>query len=135
MTTRFERPIVLVVEDDPYIREVIRCVIEDEGFPVVTAADGQAALALLHQHRPVLAILDWMLPKGGGAAVLAGLRQIYRDPPPVVVISAIEQAADKARQSGAIAFIRKPFELEEVVAVALRAIEGRAEGGAGQQVA
>jgi DNA-binding response OmpR family regulator len=69
-----------------------------------------------------------MLPKGGGSAVLAGMRQLYRDLPPVVVISAVEEAADRARQSGAIAFMRKPFELDELVAVVVRAIEGQAIG-------
>jgi two-component system nitrogen regulation response regulator NtrX len=132
--TRFERPTVLVVEDDPCIRDIVRWVIEDEGFPVAVAADAETALALLRQRRPVLAVLDWMLPKGGGSAVLAGMRQLYRDPPPVVVISAVEEAADRAQQSGAIAFLRKPFELDELVAVVVRAIEAPATG-ADEQVA
>ena len=56
------------------------------------------------------------------------MRQLYRDPPPVVVISAVEEAADRAQQSGAIAFLRKPFELDELVAVVVRAIEAPATG-------
>jgi two-component system nitrogen regulation response regulator NtrX len=119
-----DRPMILVVEDEPYIRDVVRWVMEDEGFSVVVAGDAAAALGLLRARRPGLVILDWMLPKGGGAAVLAGLRGLYPGTP-AVVISAIDSAAEGARSQGAIAFLRKPFELEELVVVAKRAVEGR----------
>jgi DNA-binding response OmpR family regulator len=119
-----DRPMILVVEDEPYIRDVVRWLMEDEGFPVVVAGDAAAARALLRDQRPGLVILDWMLPKGGGAAVLAELRAL-RPGTPAIVISAIDSAAEGARSQGAVAFLRKPFELEELVVVAKRAVEGR----------
>ena len=108
-------PLVLVVEDEPYIRDVLRWVMEDEGYPVVTAGDAREAVGLLSQHRPGLILLDWMLPHGGGVGVLAALRRLYPDTPPALVISALDQIADTVRQAGAVGFLRKPFEIETLI--------------------
>src|SRR5256885_209927 len=53
---------ILIVDDDPKIVQLVRAYLEREGFPVVTAADGRAALAAIHEHGPRLIVLDLMLP-------------------------------------------------------------------------
>jgi DNA-binding response OmpR family regulator len=111
---------LLIVEDESYIRDVLRWALEDEGFDIVAAADAAAARGELRNQRPEAVVLDWMLPRGGGASVLAELRRLHPGTP-VVVISAIDSAEQPARSSGAIAFLRKPFDLEELVQTVRRA--------------
>ena len=121
---------ILLVEDEPYIRDVVRWVLEDEGYEVHAAPDAAAAREALRAGRPELVILDWMLPKGGGAAVLAELRAAHPGAP-AIVISAIDDAAEGARSHGAVAFLRKPFELEALVDATKRALEPRPERSLG----
>ena len=117
---------ILLVEDEPYIRDVLCWTLEDEGFHVTAAVDAAAARDRLREQRPAVVVLDWMLPKGGGASVLAELRRLYPGTP-VIVVSAIDAAEEAARGSGAIAFMRKPFDLELLVAAVKKAVEGRPE--------
>ena len=114
---------ILVVEDDPHLRQIIREVLEDEGLVVVTAADGRQALQRAAAQRPALVVLDMRLPVLDGAGVVAGLRATFGVPPPVLVITAHGRAAEKARQVGAFAFLSKPLELDELVASVQRALE------------
>jgi CheY-like chemotaxis protein len=116
---------ILVVEDDPYLRQIIRDVLEDEGLVVETAADGRQALQRAAAQRPALVVLDMRLPVLDGAGVVAGLRASFGVPPPVLVITADGRAAEKARQVGAFAFLSKPLELDELVASVQRALESR----------
>jgi PleD family two-component response regulator len=64
-----DRPI-LVVDDDAKIVRLVRTYLERDGFAVVTAADGPAALAAIEEHRPALVVLDLMLPELDGRAVI-----------------------------------------------------------------
>jgi CheY-like chemotaxis protein len=114
---------ILVVEDDPHLRQIIREVLEDEGLVVETAADGRQALQRAAAQRPALVVLDMRLPVLDGAGVVAGLRASFGVPPPVLVITADGRAAEKARQVGAFAFLSKPLELDELVASVQRALE------------
>jgi DNA-binding response OmpR family regulator len=116
---------ILVVEDDPPLRQIIRDVLEDEGLVIETAADGRQALQRAATQRPVLVVLDMMLPVLDGVDVVAGLRATFGVPPPVLLITADGRAAEKARQVGAFAFLSKPLELDELVATVQRALESR----------
>jgi CheY-like chemotaxis protein len=118
-----DRLAVLVVDDDPDIRETLREVIEAEGFPVVTAAHGRAALeALALGLRPSLILLDLMMPAMSGWDVLAALREDRALAEiPVAVISA---SGEKAPPPGATHFLRKPIELDALLDV-LRDPRGR----------
>ena len=71
---RPERPI-LVVDDDAKIVRLVRTYLEREGYMVVTAADGPAALDAIETHRPALVVLDLMLPELDGRAVIRAVRR------------------------------------------------------------
>src|SRR3954469_13827637 len=80
--------VVLVVDDDPEIRDVVRWLLEDEGWTVETASDGRDALEQAARMRPALIVLDMGLPIMGGEEVARRLHQDYPDPPPIIVVSA-----------------------------------------------
>ncbi len=106
---------VLIVEDDPHLRETLRLALEEEGLPVVTAADGWEALECAARIRPSLVVLDWNLPRLSGESVAAGLRAAFGKTVPIVVITAAGDAAEKAWRVGAYSCVRKPFEIDELV--------------------
>ena len=115
-------PLVLVVDDDPDMLRVIRGVLEDEGLAVTTAADGARALALAAERAPDLAVLDVGLPVLNGHQVAAGLRDLFGGAFPVIAITADGHAAEKARHMRAYVGLRKPFELNDLVAEVWRGL-------------
>jgi CheY-like chemotaxis protein len=118
------RDTVLVVEDDPAIREMVVMVLEGEGFKAQEAKDGAEAIRALDQHRPprerlCLVLLDMMLPRANGEDVLHHLadRGGYV---PVVAMSASRQALQSAEQAGAKATLPKPFDVDQLIEVVER---------------
>jgi two-component system response regulator MprA len=103
---------ILIVDDDPALRELMQWALRDEGFEVRTAADGLEALERIAQAPPRLAVLDMTLPgvDGFGVAHALRARQI-----PILVVTADGNAAQKAARAGAYHFLRKPFALVELV--------------------
>jgi len=110
---------ILVVEDNPDLLEVLGMLLEYERFHCAWAADGRQALEWLAERRPALVILDWVLPRVGGAQVLAAIRERYGAGVPVLVLSAVADA-EQAAQAGADAYLRKPYAVEELVAAIRR---------------
>jgi CheY-like chemotaxis protein len=109
-----DRFAVLVVDDDPDIRDTLREVLEAEGVAVVCAANGSAALDLLHLGvRPALVVLDLMMPAMSGWELLSAMRaeRALADIP-VAVISA---AGGRAAPKGATHFLRKPVALDALL--------------------
>ena len=112
-----ERPI-LVVDDDAKIVRLVRTYLEREGFSVVTAADGPAALDAIETHRPALVVLDLMLPELDGRAVI---RAVRRDDEagatPIIVLSARGSTLDRIAglEDGADDYLPKPFSPAELV--------------------
>jgi DNA-binding response OmpR family regulator len=117
-----ERPALPPGAADPELRHVIRWALEEEGWAVETAADGQQALEQARRRRPRLVILDMGLPRLDGNGVASGLRTVYGDTVPIVVITADGHAVDKARRVGAHAHLSKPFEIDDLCAVVQRAL-------------
>jgi CheY-like chemotaxis protein len=106
-------PQVLIVEDDIDIRDALSQILEEEGYTVATAANGQEALDVLRSGPPPrLILLDLMMPVMNGWQFRAEQRS---DPAlasiPVVVISADTHIGDKAGQIGVQEFFRKPIEI------------------------
>ena len=106
---------ILIVDDDPHIRELVRVFLRNEGFAVHEAADGRAALDLLETERADLAILDVMMPRMDGWDLCAELRASYDMP--VLMLTARGETAQKIKgfQLGADDYLVKPFEPLELV--------------------
>lgn len=113
---------VLVVEDDAAVRRSLEWILEAEGIPVVAAATGHRALELATSQRPGLVLLDIGLPDISGDAVAEGVRAVHGDVP-VLVMTADGRAAEKATRVGAVGYLTKPFEMDELVS-AVRGILG-----------
>jgi two-component system, OmpR family, response regulator MprA len=105
---------ILVVDDDPAIRELIASVLGDEGYQVETAQDGHGALAQINASPPHIVILDYAMPKMSGSEVLERLRAQGRENLPVIVVSA-SIYAERAVNEGATYYIAKPFALPELL--------------------
>jgi DNA-binding response OmpR family regulator len=112
-----DRPI-LVVDDDAKIVRLVRTYLERDGFMVVTASDGPAALAAIERHAPALVVLDLMLPGLDGRAVI---RAVRRDEEagrtPILVLSARSSTLDRIAglEDGADDYLPKPFSPAELV--------------------
>ena len=110
-----ERYRVLVIDDDPGVREYMEALVTQQGYEVEAAADGEEALAKLDNACPDLVTLDVVLPGMDGLATLAELKRRLPDVP-VVMLSGHGQARNivEAMRLGASDFLRKPFEVEEL---------------------
>jgi two-component system chemotaxis response regulator CheY len=106
---------VLVVDDDPLIRETVRELLSDEGFVVSTAEDGAEALRLTALDPPGLILLDMNMPVVDGWE----FARLYRATAPpharIVVISATFDAGRGATEIAADGFLTKPFDLEHLL--------------------
>ncbi len=109
---------ILVVDDDAKIVRLVRTYLERDGFSVVTAADGPAALDAIERQRPALVVLDLMLPELDGRAVV---RAVRRDDEagatPILIISARGSTLDRIAglEDGADDYLPKPFSPAELV--------------------
>ncbi len=108
--------LILVVDDEPDIRRVVRAYLERDGFSVITAGDGAEALRLARQRRPNAVVLDLMLPDVQGLDVCRQLRAESNIP--VLMLTARDDITDKVvgLQIGADDYVTKPFDIREVVA-------------------
>jgi DNA-binding response OmpR family regulator len=114
--------IVLVVDDDPEIRDVVRWLLEDEGWTVETASDGRDALNRATRARPALIVLDIGLPILSGEEVARRLRDVYVDPPPIIVVSADGRAGETAARIGAASYLHKPFDVDVLAGLVRRTL-------------
>jgi DNA-binding response OmpR family regulator len=107
---------VLVVDDEPTVREVVTSYLERDGFRVHTAGDGATAINLLDSVCPDLVVLDVMLPTVGGLSVLGHLRETTDVP--VILLTARGEERDRLRglDLGADDYVVKPFSPRELVA-------------------
>jgi DNA-binding response OmpR family regulator len=111
------KPRVLVVDDEPELRGMLELGLTQHGFEVQSAADGQAALALLKTAwRPDVIVLDVMMPKVDGMALIPMVRRLTEAP--ILMLSARKEVPDKiaALTAGADDYLGKPFDLGELVA-------------------
>lgn len=114
---------ILVIDDDPGIRESTADILRGDGFGVIEADDGVEGLERLHAQSVDVVLLDLQMPQLGGAVVLASLD----DPPPVVVVSDFEtfDETDVARTFGpkVYACLRKPVQPERLLSVVKEATQ------------
>lgn len=117
---------ILVVDDDPKIVTLVRTYLERERYPVVTAADGPAALRAIERHQPRLVVLDLMLPGLDGLSVMRRARA--HGEVPILILSARGSVGDRilGLAEGADDYLPKPFSPAELV-VRVRTILRRTE--------
>jgi DNA-binding response OmpR family regulator len=110
-------PVVLLVDDDTAVRRSVAEGLELEGFEVVPASGGRAALAAVESIAPAIVVLDLAMPDLDGLEVLRRIRDAGLDVP-VCILSARDEVDDRVRglEAGADDYVVKPFALEEVAA-------------------
>lgn len=119
---------VLVVDDEPAIRAILREVLHDEGYAVIEASNGRAMLEIVLRERPDLVLMDVMMPGGDGRDGYRALRSRADLPAiPVVMMSA---AVNPHGLDPSIAgFLRKPFDLNRLVALVADLIDSPPSDG------
>ena len=121
---------VVLVDDEPNIRETVAFILEAEGLQVTTACDGTLGLAAVREQRPKVVLLDVMMPGMDGYELCrairsdADLRDAY-----VLILTARGQKADELRalEAGADLYLSKPFDDEVVLAVIRDVFAGKAK--------
>lgn len=108
---------VLLVDDDVEIVESMRFALENAGFQVLVARDGNEGIAMIEHQSPDVLILDMMMPKRSGFLVLEQLRRSPTNPLRIIMITANEGSRHKAyaEMLGVDEYIRKPFPMEKLV--------------------
>lgn len=119
----------LLVEDNPLLGKSVRRGLQEAGWIVDLAIDGEEALYLLQSSEYDVALFDWMLPKRSGIELLRMLRATGSDLP-VLMLTARSELADRVKglEQGADDYLVKPFELPELIA-RVNALYRRATGG------
>jgi two-component system response regulator AtoC len=118
---------VLVIDDDPGVRDYMEALVSRQGYRVFAVADGEQALSTLEETQPDVVTLDVVLPGIDGLETLGRLKQRLPEVP-VVMLSGHGQARTivEAMRLGASDFLRKPFEVEELELAFQKALEKRA---------
>ena len=114
---------ILIIDDEPAIRQSMSAIFSDEGYTVICAEDGTQALGLLEKETPDLIFLDIWLPDSDGLKLLPGLKKEHPQMP-IIMISGhgtIETAV-QATKMGAFDFIEKPLSLDKLVITASNAL-------------
>ncbi len=118
-----DKPLVLIVDDEPQIRRLLTVSLEANAYRVMSAVSGQEGLVLAAQHRPALVVLDLGLPDSSGQEVLRRLREWSNAPVLVLSVQDDEKGKVAALDAGADDYVTKPFNTDELLArlrVALR---------------
>jgi len=123
---------LLLVDDEPGLREAVEAYLEDEGFIVEVASNGNEGWDLLEQEPPDLVITDIMMPQVDGYQFLQKLREDPRYKGlPVILLTAKGMTADriKGHEAGCDAYVSKPFDPDELVAIVKNLLSRRAAIG------
>ncbi len=113
---------VLLVDDEPELRDALADLLREEGFAVDLAENGRVALERLQSARPDLLVMDLMMPVLDGWGVLEAIRTSCRHAAvPVIVLSAVEDAADPMP---GVRWLRKPIEARDFLVAVRHAMPG-----------
>ncbi|MGH1425690.1 MAG: phosphate regulon transcriptional regulator PhoB [Pseudooceanicola sp.] len=114
-----DKPLVLVVEDEPAQREVLTYNLESEGYAVSSAENGEEALMMVNEAMPDVIVLDWMLPNVSGIEVCRQIKtRADTRGVPIIMLSARSEEVDKVRglETGADDYVVKPYSVVELMA-------------------
>jgi CheY-like chemotaxis protein len=121
---------ILIVDDDPAIRDVVSDILEMSDYCVKTACNGAEALKDIRSDRPAAVLLDLMMPVMSGWEFLREYKgRGSVAPVPVVVMSAAQDVSAAAGELGAEAFLSKPFEIETILAIVGRVATNASHSG------
>jgi CheY-like chemotaxis protein len=119
-------PTILVADDEPEVRSLILALLEDEGYRVVVAANGRAALEAVERRRPDLILMDIMMPMMDGREAVRRLRaRPELASVPIILMSAV---TSDALQPGVQAFVPKPFDLDYLLGAIDRLLDESTAG-------
>ncbi len=108
---------ILIIEDEENIQSLVEEVLSEEGYDVVVAEHGAAALALLDKWTPDVILLDMWMPIMDGWQFAQAYRQTSGTRAPIVVMSAVLDAGDQPVEIEADSFLAKPLDLDELIDV------------------
>ncbi len=111
------KTLILLVEDDDNIQEFVKIALVDEGYEVLSAPDGLAALHLIDEKKPALILLDLRMPIMDGWTFLRQYRQLPAPRAPVIGISASRLTSPADIPAGIDAYVPKPFDLNDLIAL------------------
>ncbi|MBZ4330476.1 response regulator [Corallococcus interemptor] len=118
-------PTLLLVDDDSFVRRILKDVIADTGIDLrlLEAADGEEGLALAQKEQPAVMFLDLFMPKKSGLEVLGAIKSVSPETR-VLVISSMdaEPVVEQAIAAGAMGFVGKPFHPLEIAAAVRQAL-------------
>lgn len=115
------QPDVLVVDDDPDLREIVRIMLHMSGYDVRCARNGKEALEAVEQAVPAVVLLDMHMPVMNGWECARELRSRYGRSIPIVVLTAAEHARGSVREvDGVDEVLSKPFEMDDLLDVVAR---------------
>ena len=104
---------VLIVEDEPDLAGLLRDVLTEGGLDVVLST-GTAARSTAASVSPHAIVIDYVMPGRNGGQVVDELRQTFDRMPPIILVTGREEVADLASAVGADAYLRKPFDVDEL---------------------
>ncbi|MDB5012642.1 MAG: response regulator [Daejeonella sp.] len=106
---------LLVIEDDPRIQETLKFLLTDGGYKVLSSYTGRNAMDLIEAHSPDLVLMDIKLGTLDGRDICRGIKESAYAKTPVILMSGQLSAEDAINQSGADAFIPKPFNIDLII--------------------
>jgi CheY-like chemotaxis protein len=108
--------LILIAEDDEWVRDTLAMLLESEGYEVALAADGVEALEALQRQRPDLLLLDLMMPRMDGYAVVAEMARLgFRPAVPILLLTAARNPQQIAGNLRAEGCVPKPFDIDQLL--------------------
>jgi two-component system, chemotaxis family, chemotaxis protein CheY len=120
-------PKILIIDDNDDLRDTLVVMLEDQGYSVISASDGESGVHAFEQARPDLVLTDIIMPNSDGVEAIRRIRAIDSTARIVAMsggsISGNEYQLRMAREAGAIEVLAKPFEVDELVSVIERRLK------------
>ncbi|MDP2646440.1 MAG: response regulator [Desulfobacterales bacterium] len=118
---------ILIVDDDPRLRKTLSDILKAKGYTPITAATGKEALDKVRQEVPALALIDLKLEDMSGLEVIRGIKECSPDTECIVITGhASQESAIEAVNLGAYSYVRKPYDMEQLLLIVRRAFEKQA---------